>query len=283
MPLFLKEKRKPLLLMVLVFFHLILISLQVPLGEKQTVFEKVIFSIFSPLQHGITGFFRGIGNVWTNHIYLHNVQSQNQKLYRELFSLRQENAWLRNALRKLSEVKEIQQNLSKISPTFLVASVIGVDPNNIYKSIIIGKGFAGGIKKNMVVLDKYGNLVGRVISPIASNEARVQLITDTDSGVSALIPGEKAIGVLSGDGQGECSLKYVLTSEPDISEGEEILTSGFDGIYPSGLRIGKIFSVAKNVSLFKKIKAKPYFEFNELTQVAILPLEIKENSKETFR
>jgi len=276
MPLFLKEKRKPLLLTVLIFFHLLLISLQVPLGENQTLFEKVVFSIFSPVQHGVSAFFGGIGNIWTNYLYLRNVQSQNQRLYKELFSLRQENALLRNALAKLETVKEIKEYLSKISSSFLVANVIGVDANNIYKSIVISEGRSRGIKKDMPVLDKNGNVVGRVIEPVTGNEARVQLITDTASGVSVLVSGKKAVGVLSGDGQGGCSLQYILSSETTISEGEEILTSGFDGIYPSGLHVGKIISITQDVSLFKKIKVRPHFEFSELAQVAILHLEAKE-------
>jgi rod shape-determining protein MreC len=277
MPLFLKIKKKPIILFSLIFFQLVLISLQVPLGDEQTYFEKAIFFVFSPVQHGITSFFQKIGNLWKNYFYLWNAQDQNQKMREEIFALREENSLLRYTLQNFKNEKEIEDNLSKIHQSFLIASVIGVDASNIYKSIIVNKGTLNGVKKNMVVLDKYGNLVGRVIGPISLKEARVQLITDNESGVSVLPQDKSAVGVVTGDAKGMCFLKYVLATQ-EISEGEEVMTSGFDSIFFSGIKVGKVVSITSDTSLFKKIIVRPYFDFGELDHVAILTL----NSKEIF-
>lgn len=270
MPLFQKEKKSLVIFISLIFFQLILISIQVPLGEEPSYFEKAIFSIFSPIQKGVSSFFHFIGNVWNRYVDLRDVQAQNQKMSEELFRLRQENHLLRAALQKLQEKGKIEEYLATLHQSFLLAAVTGLDALNVYKSLVINKGSLQGLKKNMVVLDKFGNLVGRIINPISWNEATVQLITDEQSGVSVYSQNQKVIGILSGDARGECLLKYVLATATDIAEGEELMTSGFDKIFPSGIKVGRIVSVTVDSSLFKKIVVKPYFTFSDLNTVAVL-------------
>jgi len=277
MPLFLKERKSLLVLIALIFFHLILISTQVPLGYGANYFEKAVFSIFSPAQHGILSLFRSIGNFWKNYFFLQNVQSQNQKMKQEMFFLRQENNLLRNALENLRSEKEIEESLSRLHENILVAQVIGFDASNFYKSATINKGSLDGLKKDMVVLDKNGSLVGRIIDPVALKESRVQLITDNESGVGVFSEKKEVMGILSGDGKGYCFLEYILVTTEDIYEGEDIITSGKDGLFPSGIKVGKIVSITTTTSLFKKVKVEPYFDIRDLDQVAVImrdPMEV---------
>jgi len=276
MPLFLKEKKNLIILISLILVQFILISIQVPLSQKDNYFERAVFSIFSPIQHGIISFFRSIGKIWKNYFYLREVQSQNQIMEKEIFMLRQENNLLKNVLQKFRSEKEIQENLLKMHENILPAQVIGLDATNYHKSVIINKGTMDGLKKNMIVLDKNGNLVGRVIGPISLKEARVQLITDNESGIGVFSQQERAMGVLVGDGQGQCSLEYILATTKGIFEGEEVITSGFDRMYPSGIKVGKIISINKTKSLHWQIKVEPYFDFRYLDQVAVIMKDPKE-------
>lgn len=276
MPHFLRKRKSLTILIALILFQFILISIQIPLGHEQNYFEKAVFSIFSPVQHGIISFFRSIGNLWKNYFNLRNVQSKNQKIKEKLFLLRQENSLLRNALQRFKSEKEIQDNLLKMHENILPAQVIGLDASNYYKSVIINKGILDGLKKNMIVLDKNGNLVGRIIDPISLKESRVQLITDNEGGIGVFSQKVRVGGVLIGDGQGQCLLKYVLGTTKDISEGEEVITSGFDRIYPRGIRVGKIISYERTDSLHLQIKVEPYFDFRYLDQVAVIMKDPKE-------
>ena len=277
MTLFLKEKKSPLILIALILFQFLLISIQLPSGSERNYFEKAIFSIFSPIQHGFISFFNSIGDLWKNYIDLRRVRSQNQKMKEEIFFLRQENILLQNVLQKLKREKEIQNSLSELQENILVAETIGLDLSNFLKSTIINKGSMHGIKKDMVVLDEKGNLVGRVIGPISLKEAKVQLITDNESGVGVFSKSKSVSGLLNGDGNGMCFFNYVLATNQDLLEGEEVITSGKDGIFPSGIRVGKIVSIVKDGTLFKKIKVEPYFDVRHLNRVAVIirePTEI---------
>ncbi len=276
MPLFLKERKSLLVLTALIFFHLILISTQVPLGYGKNYFERAVFSIFSPVQHGILSFFQSIGNFWNNYFYLQNVQSQNQKMKEEIFFLRQENNLLRNALENLRSEKEIEESLLRLHENIMTAQVIGLDASNYYKSAVINKGSLDGLKKDMVVLDKNGSLVGRIIDPVAFKESRVQLITDNESGVGVFSQRKEVMGILRGDGKGNCFLEYIHVTTEGINEGEDIITSGKDGIFPSGIKVGKIVSITTSTSLFKHVKVEPYFDIRRLDQVAIIMRDPRE-------
>ncbi len=277
MPLFLKERKSLLVLIALIFFQLILISTQVPLGYGANYFERAVFSIFSPVQHGILSLFLSIGNLWKNYFDLQNVQSQNQKMKDEMFYLRQENNLLRNALEKLRSQQEIEKSLLRLHENVMVAQVIGFDASNFYKSAVINKGSLDGLKKDMVVLDENGSLVGRIIDPVALKESRVQLITDNESGVGVHSKQKAVMGILSGDGKGSCFLEYIHVTTEDIYEGEDVITSGKDGLFPSGIKVGKIVSITTSSSLFKQVKVEPYFDIRHLDHVAIImrnPMEV---------
>jgi rod shape-determining protein MreC len=272
MPLFLKEKKSLIVLIILIFIQLVLISLQIPLEEKNYL-ERAIFSVFSPIQHGIFSFFRKTGDIWDKYFYLLDVESQNQKLRKEIFFLRQENTSLRNIMKRLQDEKEMKERLKKLHENILAAQVIGLDAGNIYKSLIINRGSVDGLKRNMVILDKHGYLLGRVSGPIGIKESRVQLITDHESGVSVYSRKNLVPGIVSGDGEGGCILKYILSDLPrseGVNKGETVLTSGFDGVYPRGILVGQITSITPTTSLFKEVSVKPYFDFRHLDPVAVL-------------
>jgi len=276
MPFSLKERRKFALFAGLVFFHLILISLQVPKGDQPTYFERAFFTVFTPVQHGVVSFFQGLGRFWKNYFYLRHVQQQNQDMRDEIFLLRQENLAFRNMLLKFRNETEIQERLVTISRSIRVCSVIGFNSSDIYKSIVLNRGSLNGLKKDMVVLDKKGRLVGRVIEPVSLKEARVQLITDKESGVGVLSERQRVVGILSGYAEGKCLMKYVLRTNKGIEKGEEVSTSGFEGIYPAGVPVGRIISVTEDATLFKKIIVEPYFDFSELDEVAVFALDLRE-------
>jgi len=266
-----KARRKQFVFAGLLLAQLILISLQVPLGEEPSYFEKGIFFVFSPIQKGLQALLQRIGSTWTRYIYLRNVERQNQEMRDELFLLRQENIQLRNGLEKSRQKEDIGRILTDLRRSFLFASVIGADASDMYKSITIDKGSRDGLSSGMAVVDSRGRLVGRTVNPVSPGAATVQLLTDDNSGVSVYSGDHRVVGVLTGDGKsGKCWLKYVPATNVDLAEGDELITSGFDKVYPSGLKAGRVISITSDSTLFKKIAVRPYLDFGHLDFVAVL-------------
>ncbi len=271
MPRFLKEQKKALIFAGLLFAQLVLVSIQVPLGEEPSYLEKAVFFVFAPIQRAVHGVFAAGGRIWDRYVYLRRVEAQNRTLRDELFHLRQTNMLLTNALAEFKETREIEAAVAALEKSFLVASVIGTDASNVYKSIIIDKGSAHGLTTNMPVVDRSGNLIGRVAAPISPREAAVQLLTDDGSSIGILSETNKVVGQLWGDAKGgACWFKYVLATNDQLVEDEELVTSGLDKIFPPGLKVGRILSIAADSSLFKNIRVKPYLNFSDLRRVAVI-------------
>jgi rod shape-determining protein MreC len=263
-------KNKYLIGALLLVFNLILISVQIPLGSKQTLLEKLFFTAFSPLQRTAVSAFNSISQGWHNIRSLKEAQRENQELKKQIFFLNQEKELLLEKLQLSLARQELEENLRLLEASILPARVIGLDTANYFRSAVIDRGLNDGVTKNLAVCDRFGHLVGKTAEPISGHTARVILITSEESGVAVMSAGDRLPGILSGDGQGKCQIKYVMSSSPEGVIGDEILTSGYDQIFPPGLKVGRIAWISSQAGLFKKIIVKPYFDFKELALVAVL-------------
>ncbi len=276
MPPFWKDRKNVIVLGALVFAHLVLISVQVPLGAERTLFDRTVFGVFAPLQRAAAGVAAAVSGSWNGYFHLRGVRSENQDLLKELFFARQENLFLRERLRFLQGEAKIRENMAVLQKTFVAARVVGMDASDPFKSLVINRGAADGVRANMAVCDRNGNLVGRVVEPVVFREAKVQLITDAEAGVSVVSGTDRIVGVLGGDAGGGCRLRYVMSTTPGGQEGEDLFTTGFDKLFPPGIRVGRITAILTDASLFKTIRVAPFFRFNDLDQVAVITERFEE-------
>jgi rod shape-determining protein MreC len=67
-----------------------------------------------------------------------------------------------------------------------------------------------------------------------------------------------------------CALKYV-SFYADIQEGDLLVTSGLDGIYPKGLPVATVMKVTKHeASAFQTVVAEPAVHFSRLEEALVL-------------
>jgi len=154
----------------------------------------------------------------------------------------------------------------------LPARIISRDPTTWFDTMIVNRGSLDGVKLNNPVVSG-GGLVGRVtaVSPLSS---QVSLISKSRVGVGAII-GElgssNAIGVVSGDGRREYLEMGYVPGTIEITKGDTVYSTGQDGIYPPGLKIGQVFDVKVGSSTEPHvILLKPTVRFDNLREVAIL-------------
>jgi rod shape-determining protein MreC len=245
-------------------------TLLVTLGVSLAV--QAVFFVFSPVQRLATGLVRGVGAAWRGYFDLRRVRADNEALKREAFFLRQDVRFLEDRLRYYRAEAEMKDRLAEFRGAIVPARVIGVDSANPHQSIVIDKGSLDGVGRDMAVCDRNGALVGRTIAPVSLKEAMVQLITDKDSavGVESVVAG--LTGSLAGLSEPRLEMRYVLATAEGGSEGEEVRTTGFDRIYPPGLRVGRISRLERDEAspIFRRIFVEPYFGFDTLDVVAVL-------------
>lgn len=134
----------------------------------------------------------------------------------------------------------------------MVAEVIGRNNVPWEGNLLIGKGSADGVVPHMVAVVPDG-VLGQV-AEVSTHLAKIMLITDTVSGVPAMIARTRAPGVVKGDGAGKCRLLY-LGGDADILPGDRVITSGLGLIFPCGLPIGTVTAIASNATLSSRIAA----------------------------
>jgi rod shape-determining protein MreC len=64
-------------------------------------------------------------------------------------------------------------------------------------------------------------------------------------------------------------MDYVANIEP-VENGEIVLSSGLDGIYPKGIPIGKVVDSRKGKGVFRSIKVEPRMDMVRLEEVSVL-------------
>jgi cell shape-determining protein MreC len=61
-----------------------------------------------------------------------------------------------------------------------------------------------------------------------------------------------------------------------IIEGDNLITTGIEGIYMSGVLVGRVISVVEKTDLFKEIKAEPAFRLQNLDVLAVIIADVNE-------
>lgn len=111
--------------------------------------------------------------------------------------------------------------------------------------LVIDKGAADGLKPGQPVIDALG-VVGQVTRAFPMT-SEVTLITDKEQTVPVQIMRNGLRGVAYGGVEpGTLDLRF-MASNADINQGDVVVTSGLDGVYPIGLPVGSVTRVERNV------------------------------------
>ena len=109
-----------------------------------------------------------------------------------------------------------------------------------------------------------------LVTDVAKTHAKILLVIDQNSAVDALIQRTRARGIIKGEPSGRLQLQYVLRKH-DIHEGDVVISSGLDGVFPKGIRIGYVHEVDKPDSgIFQQLAVTPYADFEKLEEVLVV-------------
>jgi rod shape-determining protein MreC len=178
-----------------------------------------------------------------------------------------ENLKLRQSEGDLRRLRSLLGYSEQFTLQTSLAQVLMLDTSTRFKSIIIDRGSSGGLEVNDVIVNANG-LIGRVVLT-TKDMAKVQIITDSNSAVGALIERTRRQGVVRGDGGSGAQMDDV-PSLADVQPGDTVLTAGIDGIYPKGIPIGTIVHAEKGQDLFKTIFVRPAVDFGLIEEVIVI-------------
>jgi rod shape-determining protein MreC len=211
---------------------------------------------------------QGIDNVWSGYIALHRVSDENLTLRREIARLQEETARLREQAAASDRLQTLLDLKEQLPYTTLAARVIGRDPTNWYRSIIINKGQQDGVNADMGVMTPTG-AVGRVVK-VQPQFAVVLLIIDQNNAVTGVIQRTRDEGIVEGTERSMAWIKY-LPLLSNVVVGDAVVTSGLAGGFPRGLPIGRITRIERREGeLFLSAEIQPDTDFGKLEEVLVI-------------
>lgn len=263
----LKEGRATIVLIPLLVMHLVLISLQIEDKGGTTLFRRWVLISGAPFLSASSAVSRGAVGLWENYIWLVGARGENRSLRETVSSLTLQNRALADLklenerLARLLEFREIQ------GVQTLGARVVGRVPDYLAHMIYIDRGSADGVKADTPVLSGYG-AAGRAVL-VSPHQAQVQLITNADASVGAMLLTSRSPGVLRGTGGPLLHLDYINNTE-EVSVGEIVVCSGLDGVFPKGIPVGKVVSSRKGRTVFREIEVEPFADLLRIEEVLLV-------------
>jgi len=224
--------------------------------------------VISPFQSVVNDSVRSIKDFWRHYFFLVSAAKENDDLKKALSRAVETNNQCRETELSNARLRKFLNFQKTKAGRVLAAEVVGRDPSPWFKAIIVDKGKADGIERDFPVVVSDG-IVGQV-AEVADHYSKVMLIIDRNSSVDALVQRSRARGIVKGESAGQCAFEYVLSND-DIMTGDNVVSSGLDGVYPKGLRIGFVTGIVKNKSeIFQATDVMPYVNFEKLEEVLIV-------------
>ena len=211
-----------------------------------------------------------------------HAKAENKRLRSQLQAAQQRLSLDEGALQENVQLKASlnYRGLPTIADFRRVHASVAVNPQSaIDQTVAITAGKNDGVRVGDVVIDPVtGGLVGTVDRTVAS-EARVTLLTDTQSAVTSVdLTSPTAVGIVQPGSGGSDALTLALVPKSKVVlVGDTIVTAGSLGkgalpsMFPRGIPVGSV-TTQKNsdVNPFKNIQVKPLVDFSSLQSVIVL-------------
>jgi rod shape-determining protein MreC len=129
-------------------------------------------------------------------------------------------------------------------------------------SVLVNAGSQDGVARGQAVVTGVG-LAGR-IATAGTRSARALLITDLNSRIPVTVESSRERAILAGDNSPQPRLAF-LPQNAAVAVGDRIVTSGHGGVFPPGVPVGIVSSIADGV-----VRVAPYVALDRLEHVRIV-------------
>ena len=236
-------------------------------GETRTMFERTVMTIFSPVPKTVNWLGRSTSDMYHGYLDMRRAVNENTELRHKVADLTTKNLKLSQSGSDVRRLRTLLGYSEQVDMPTTLATAIMLDTSGRFKSIVIDRGSDSGIEVNDAVVNANG-LIGRVVLT-TKDMAKVQLVTDGNCSVGALVDRTRRQGIVRGDGGGGAQM-YDVPSLSDVVPGDAVLTAGIDGIYPKGIPVGTVVKADKGQDLFKQIAVKPAVDFGSIEEVIVI-------------
>ena len=224
-----------------------------------TPFERAAHAIGSGIHRGW----------WSDYLDLRHVRQQNQDLQQQLTRMRIEQAAIAEDALQGRRLQTLLAFKEQYVGSTVAAQVIGSSGSDQSHVLTIDKGSRDGLRSDMAVITQDG-IVGK-LRDVFPNTAQVLEINDQTSGAGVILVSTRIRAILRGTVAGRAQIGN-LTADSRIKPGEQVLTSGGDQVYPRGLPVGTIESIAPDPDHqpYTAIVVRPAVNLDRVEEVLVI-------------
>ena len=253
----------------LILFVIVLPLLSLNLQNKTLAwYSRPFILMASHVQGFYSGFTQGVQDMVSLYFNLVDVKRENIQLKKEMFKI--------NALQiKLTETQIENERLeqllnfkNEIGQQSLAARVIAHDLLfGTHSTIRVNRGRQDGVEINQSAITPLG-AVG-VVFRAEESFSDILVLTDNLSTIDAIVQRSRVRGVIVGK-RGSCTMQYLKRTD-DVQNGDLIITTGLDNIFPKGIPIGHVTKVKKDsYGITQQVEVQPLINPHYLEEVLIM-------------
>jgi len=203
--------------------------------------------------------------------------SVHNQLVQENYMLKQQAFERKVKLQKLNTLQVENEHLRSllggdipIHPRAILGDISHTGKDPFRNVVIVNRGTHHNIKAGQAVVDSKG-VLGQVTRVYAFS-SEVTLITDKSLSIPVQVERNQLRAIAFGQSGNTLDIPYLPTNV-DIQIGDKLVTSGIDGIYPSGLAVATVSKIEQDpASPFAKIISIPVAQVSHHLQLLILEL-----------
>ncbi|PCI55781.1 MAG: rod shape-determining protein MreC [Methylophilaceae bacterium] len=203
--------------------------------------------------------------------------SAHNQLVQENYMLKQQAFQHKVKLQRLNTLKAENEHLRSllggdipIHPRAILGDISHTGRDPFRNVVIVNRGSQHNILAGQAVVDSKG-VIGQVtrVYPFSSE---VTMITDKNLSIPVQVERNQLRAIAFGQSGNTLDIPYLPTNV-DIKIGDKLVTSGIDGIYPSGLAVATVTKIEQDPeSPFAKIISTPTAQVSHHLQLLILEL-----------
>lgn len=221
---------------------------------------------FERVAHGISS---GLRNGLSNYVDLRHVREQNKALQQQVTRMRIDEAAIAEDALEGRRLQALLGFRERYVAATVAAQVIGTSGSEQSRVLTIDKGWKDGLKPDMAVITPDG-IVGK-LRDVFPTTSQVLEINDASSGAGVILESTRIRAILRGTLTGRVQIGN-LTADSRIKPGETVVTSGGDQVYPRGLAVGRIESIAADPDHqpYMAIVVRPAVDLGRVDEVLVI-------------
>ena len=259
------DLRKGILVLFVVVLPLLSLNLQ---NKTLTWYLSPFISIASNIQNTYSYFTESIQNTTSLYLNLINIKKENLRLKKEMVKMNAIKVKLTEAQIENKRLGQLLNFKSNIQQQSLAARVIAHDLLfGTHSTIRVNRGTQNGVEVNQSAITPLG-AVG-VVFHAEKTFSDILVLTDNFSTIDAMVQRSRVRGVIVGK-RGSCTMQYLERTD-DVQNGDLIITTGLDNIFPKGIPIGHVTKVQKRGhDISQHVEVEPLINPHNLEEVLII-------------